>query len=133
MGASDWAGEMAGKLREEFDLSSGQALRLTTIIRWFNSNPEYAGVFDEPGSERWREQKRIFIHDLPDVLRAQSGDTLEERWNTLMDELGFQERTERGVYLESWTEQTGEKFDYWTLHPQEDMTLPGLHRREDAS
>lgn len=45
-----------------------------------------------------------------------------------MDELEYQKRAEKGVYLEPWTEETGEKMD--SLAQNSDRGLPGLHQRE---
>lgn len=46
----------------------------------------------------------MFIDELPETLRDQPGETVEERWNNLMDELQFQARADAGVCLLPWTE-----------------------------
>ncbi|WP_317176044.1 hypothetical protein [Halomontanus rarus] len=108
MGASDWAGRMAKQLEEEFGTPTERNLRITSLVRWFASNPEYEGLFDGNRNEEWR----TLTNDLPEVLREESGSTIEERWNNLMDELGYQEIVEGGVYLIPW-----EDYDETTYKP----------------
>lgn len=119
---------MAQQLGDEFDISYAQAHRLTSLVRQFSSHPDYKHLSGESGSEQWREQKRLIFDKLPDTLRGQPGNTVEERWNSLMDELEYQKQAEKGVYLKPWTEETDEKMDSLALNP--DRELPGLHQRE---
>lgn len=44
----------------------------------------------------------------PSLGPRQSGDTIEERWNNLMDELDCQSRADNGVYLIPWSEHEAE-------------------------
>lgn len=97
--ASDWAGETANQLEAEFGICTDRALRFTTLVRFFVSKPEYEGVLAEIENEN-----RMLIHELPQTLRNQPGDTVEDRWNTLMDELDAQQHVDAGVYFVPWAE-----------------------------
>jgi len=75
----------------------------------------YDDVFGEHGSDRHRRLKERLIDNLDDSLREQPGETIEQRWNNLMDELDCQERAEKGVYLIPWDE-----------HDTDDWQKPGV-------
>jgi hypothetical protein len=114
MGASDWAGETCRELEAEFGICNDRALRLTTLIRYF-SEDGYRGLLGEHGTpERDRRWQRLKAH-LAGELRAREGETIEARWNELMDDMDTQARAERGVYLIPWEE-----------HDAEDWTDPGV-------
>jgi len=98
MGASDWAGRMCTRLEEEFDISEDRALRITTLVRLFRGEG-YEDVFGEYGSERHQKLQEQLIDELDKSLLEQSGNTIEERWNNLMDELDCQSCADNGVYL----------------------------------
>jgi hypothetical protein len=104
MGASDWASRTASQLIEEFDISEKRAFRITSLVRLFVSNPEYDDVFAEPRNDKWQRQKTDFITGLTETLKQQPGDTIEERWNNLIDEESIQHRTVNPVYLRPWPE-----------------------------
>ncbi|MDR5673613.1 hypothetical protein RH858_10730 [Halalkaliarchaeum sp. AArc-GB] len=72
-------------LEDEFDISEDRALRITTLVRLLRGEG-YEDVFGEYGSERHQK------------LQEQSGNTIEERWNNLMDELNCQSRADKGIY-----------------------------------
>jgi hypothetical protein len=116
MGASEWAGRMCMRLEEEFDITEDRALRFTTLVRLLRGG-EYGNVFGAHGSERHRECKTRLIDNLDKSLRKQPGDTVEQRWNNLMDELGCQERADEGVYLVPWED-----------HDADDWQNPGVTR-----
>jgi len=82
MGASDWAVEMAQRLEDEFGTAIERNHRLTGLIRWFVSNPEYEELFNHTR----QDEASMFSDDLPAVLREQPGSTIEDRWNHLMAE-----------------------------------------------
>lgn len=87
MTGSDWAAIMVPALKEEFDVTSDRAIRITTIVRWLVSNPEYEhlrdrGLLDDQFNE-------TFIDDLVESLKAQPERTLEERWNALVRDFGL--------------------------------------------
>lgn len=103
MGASDWAGRMCMRLEEEFDISEDRALRITTLVRLLRGEG-YEDVFGEYGSERHQKLQEQLIDELDKSLLEQSGNTIEERWNNLMDELDCQSRADNGVYLIPWSE-----------------------------
>jgi len=108
MGASDWAGEMCVRLEEEFDICSERAVRLTSLIRWFSAEPGYEELrFNDERSNEWQMLK----NDLPSVLREQSGDSIEARWNNFMERLGYQEIAEGDVYLIPWDMYENESHD----------------------
>lgn len=98
MGASDWAGRMCMRLEEEFNISEDRALRITTLVRLLRGEG-YGDVFGEYGSERHQKLQEQLIDELDKSLLKQSGNTIEERWNNLMDELDCQSRADNGVYL----------------------------------
>jgi len=114
MGASDWAGRMCDRLKETFDVCDDRALRLPTLVRYMRGEG-YDDVFGEHGSDRHRRLKERLIDNLDDSLREQPGETIEQRWNNLMDELDCQERAEKGVYLIPWDE-----------HDTDDWQKPGV-------
>ena len=61
---------------------------------------------------------QLFTHDpINKSLLEQPGDTIEERWNNLMDELNCQSRADKGVYLILWEE-----------HDADDWQNPGVTR-----
>lgn len=102
---------MIARLEEEFgtcpERNNG---RITSLVRWFAAEPRYEGLFDgkrENEADEWD----MLMADLPSVLREQSGSTIEERWNTLMDELGYQEMVEGGVYLKHWKQYDRGTYD----------------------
>lgn len=86
MGASDWVDGMCMRLEEEFGVSEDRVLRITTLVRLLRGEG-YEDVFGEYGSERHQKVQKRLIDYLNKTLREQSGDTIEERWNNLMDEL----------------------------------------------
>lgn len=116
MGASDWAGRMCIRLEEEFGVSEDRALRITTLVRLLRGEG-YEDVFGEYGSDRQQRLKKQLIDDLDRSLHEQSGNTIEERWNNLMDELNCQSRADKGVYLIPWEE-----------HDADDWQDPGVTR-----
>jgi len=77
---------MCMRLEEEFDISEDRALRITTLVRLFRGEG-YEDVFGEYGSERHQKIQEQLIDELDKSLLEQSGNTIEERWNNLMDEL----------------------------------------------
>ena len=91
------------RLEEEFDISEDRALRITTLVRLLRGEG-YEDVFGEYGSERHQKLQEQLIDDLDKSLLKQSGDTIEERWNNLMDDLDCQSRADEGVYLIPWEE-----------------------------
>lgn len=95
---SDWAGRMVRDLEGEFGTCPERNVRITSLVRWFVSNPRYEGLLEDSQTD----ESRMLTDDLPRVLREQPGDSIEERWNNLMDELGYPEKVEAGVYLQSW-------------------------------
>lgn len=94
---------MCMRLEEEFSVSEDQALRITTLVRLLRGE-EYEDVFGEYGTERHEQVQKRLIDDLDKSLSEQPGDTIEERWNSLMDELDCQSRADKGVYLIPWEE-----------------------------
>lgn len=97
MGASDWAGRMINKMEREFGTRAERAIRITDLVRWMVSEPDFeelrdAGLVDERFDE-------IFINSLIESLKAQKGETIEERWNTLVSEFGLYEVTGEDVLL----------------------------------
>ena len=100
MGGADWAGTMVNRLEREFGTSQQRNTRITTLFRLFASDPRYDRLFD--GTDEWNDEFRMVHDDLPDILRDQPGDTIEERWNNFVDERGYQEYAEAGVYLIPW-------------------------------
>lgn len=72
------------------------------------------GAFGERDSDKHDECVRTLIDDLDESLASQPGETVEERWNNLMDDLGCQTRTDEGVYLVPWDD-----------HDAEDWSEPG--------
>lgn len=113
----EWAGEMIGDLTEEFDIPDDRALRITSLIRNFISNPEYntfdkheqlteveeiTAIYDQYIERRDFSYRGLFMTDLPIVLRYLPGETIEERWNHLMETIGYQELADEGVYLLPW-------------------------------
>lgn len=117
MGASDWAGRMCDKLEDRFDICGDRALRLPTLVRFLRGTEGYEDVFGEHGSDRYQRVRRRLISELDESLQEQPGETVEERWNNLMDELDCQSRAERGVYLVPWDE-----------HEADDWSEPGVSR-----
>lgn len=107
MGASDWAGRMCITLEERFDIHSDRSVRLTTMVRLLRGE----GAFGEHGSDQHEEHVRRLIDDLDESLAAQPGETVEEHWNNLMDDLGCQARTDEGVYLIPWDDHDAETWD----------------------
>lgn len=107
MGASDWAGRMCMALEERFGIHGDRSVRLTTMVRFLRSE----GAFGEHGSDQHAEHVRRLIDNLDDSLAAQPGDTVEARWNNLMDDLGCQARTDEGVYLIPWDDHDAEAWD----------------------
>lgn len=99
MGASDWAGRMVERLEEEFGTSARRNTQMTSLIRLYYSHPDYQQLKEEM-EEDWEKLKR----DLPSLLRKYPGNTIEEKWNRLMDEWGYQEEVDAGVYLRPWDE-----------------------------
>lgn len=107
MGASDWAGHMCMELEAQFNVSGDRALRITTLVRQFTA-PGYDGVMGEHGSDQFYRHKTQLIDRLDESLAEQPGESIEERWNNLMDELNCQNRAENGVYLIPWDEHDSE-------------------------
>jgi len=107
MGASDWAGTMSERLNREFGTKGERNLRVTSLIRWFVSDPRYQDISDDPQ----QSDLQSLIDDLPEILREQPGDTLEQRWNHLMYEWGYQEKVDAGVYLVPWEDYDDENYD----------------------
>lgn len=102
MTGSDWAGRMTGKLEREFGTSHDRNLRITGMVRWFASDPRYKPLSEDIPAGRRPDEWELLRDDLPRVLREQPGETIEERWNDLMDELGYPELVDEGVYLFPW-------------------------------
>lgn len=107
---------MCMRLEEEFDISEDRALRITTLVRLLRGEG-YEDVFGEYGSERHQKLQEQLIDELDKSLLEQSGNTIEERWNNLMDELDCQSRADNGVYLIPWEE-----------HNTDDWQNPGVAR-----
>jgi len=103
------------KLEETFDVCGDRALRVTTLVRFLRGGEGYEGVFGPHGSERHRRHKEQLIDTLDESLQKQPGETIETRWNNLMDELDCQARAEKGVYLIPWDE-----------HDADDWQDPGV-------
>lgn len=114
MGASDWAGRRCLRLEEEFDISEDRALRITTLVRLLRGEG-YEDAVGEYGSERHQKLQEQLIDELDKSLLGQSGNTIEERWNNLMDELDCQSRADNGVYVIPWSE-----------HEADDWQSPGV-------
>lgn len=110
MGASDWAGRMCHRLEETFDICPDRSIRFTTLVRQLRLE-QYGNVFGDHGSDRHQRLTEALIDELDESLREQPGETVEQRWNNLMDELDCQSRAEKGVYLVPWEECDG---DDWT-------------------
>ena len=104
------------RLEEEFGISDDRALRITTLVRLLRGEG-YEDVFGEYGSERHQKLQEQLIDNLDKSLLKQSGDTIEVRWNNLMDELDCQSRADEGVYLIPWEE-----------HDVDDCQNPGVTR-----
>jgi hypothetical protein len=117
MGASDWAGRMCHKLENKFDICGDRALRFTTLVRYLRGTGGYEGAFGERGTERHQRVRRRLISELDESLHEQPGETVEQRWNNLMDELDCQSRAEKGVYLVPWDE-----------YDTDDWSDPGVSR-----
>ncbi|WP_233735733.1 hypothetical protein [Halonotius aquaticus] len=98
MGASDWAGRMCMRLEEKFAINEDRVLRITTLVRLLRGEG-YEDIFVEYGSNRHQKLQEQLIDELDKSLLKQSGNTIEERWNNLMDELNCQSRADKGVYL----------------------------------
>jgi hypothetical protein len=107
---------MCIRLEEEFGVSEDRALRITTLVRLLRGEG-YEDVFGEYGSDRQQRLKKQLIDDLDRSLHEQPGNTIEERWNNLMDELNCQSRADKGVYLIPWEE-----------HDADDWQDPGVTR-----
>lgn len=118
MGASDWAGRMCRELEETFDVCDDRALRVTTLVRMLRGTDGYEEVFGPHGSDRHRRHKTRLIDRLDESLQEQPGETIEDRWNNLMDELNCQARAENGVYLIPWDE-----------HDADDWQNPGVAQK----
>ena len=70
----------------------------------------YEDVFGEYGTERHEQVQKRLIDDLDKSLRELPGDTIEERWNSLMDELDCQSRADKACtsfHGKSTTAMTG--------------------------
>ena len=91
---------MCMQLEETFDVCDDRALRVTTLVRLLRGE----GVFGPHGTERHRRLKETLIDNLDQSLQAQPGETIEERWNNLMDALDCPDHSETGVYLIPWEE-----------------------------
>jgi len=104
MGASDWAAHTVLEFDEVFGVGEERALRITNLVRAFVSDPAYDDVLAERGTDQRRAQQQAFIDEVTRTLQNQAGNTIEERWNNLMDEREIPERVEQPVYLEPWTE-----------------------------
>jgi len=110
MGASDWAGRMSMRLEDQFDICDDRALRFTTLVRYFVSGEEYEDVMGPHNTDRHRRLEERLIDDLDESLREQPGESVEARWNNLMDELDCQARAEKGVYLVPWEEHDADNW-----------------------
>jgi hypothetical protein len=121
MGASDWAGRMCLIMEERFDICDDRALRLTTLVRYFVSAKGYEDVMGVHDTDRHRRLKEQLIDDLDESLYRQPGETIEARWNNLMEELDCQARAEKGVYLIPWEE-----------HNTDDWQSPGVSSMRPA-
>lgn len=108
MGASDWAGRMCRDLEDEFDICGDRALRLTTLIRRFG-HPEYEGILGD--HEEHRDKWPLFRDYLVREIRQRDGETIEQRWNTFIDDVGYPDEVEGEVYLIPWDEYDA---DDWT-------------------
>ena len=110
MGASDWAGRMSMRLEDQFDICDDRALRFTTLVRYFVSGEGYEDVMGPHNTDRHRRLEERLIDDLDESLREQPGESVEARWNNLMDELDCQARAEKGVYLVPWEEHDADNW-----------------------
>lgn len=112
MGASDWAGRMVTELAAEFETCEDRNLRLTALVRWFASDPDYQAIETTDRPDEWS----MLTDDLPSVLREQPGSTIEERWNHLMDAFEYQDLADGGVYLQPWDDFDTETYDPQVSH-----------------
>lgn len=103
MGASDWAGRMCERLEAEFGISEDRSIRFTTLVRLMRGEG-YEDVFGPHGTEQHRMMNEKLIENLDESLKDQLGETVEQRWNSLMDELECGQHAEKGVYLIPWEE-----------------------------
>ncbi|MFC6953541.1 hypothetical protein [Halorubellus litoreus] len=91
--------EMNDALADEFGTIYERNIRLLLLLRSFKS-PEYGPISDRLKTHD--KERRMLYTELPSVLRSQYGFTIESRWNSLMDDLGYQEMSDAGVYLIPW-------------------------------
>jgi len=112
MGASDWAAHTIQEFNEAFGVTEERALRITNLVRSFVSDPTYEEVLADRGTDQRRSQRQDFIDEITRTLQNQPGDTIEERWNNLMDEREIPERVEQPVYLKPWTDIDDEDAKY---------------------
>lgn len=87
MGASDWAGRMINQIEEEFAVDRERAVDVTNLVRRIVSDPDFddlrdSGLVDD-------EFEEVFIQNLMGSLTARNGNSIEERWNTLVREFGL--------------------------------------------
>lgn len=86
MGASDWAGRMAEKMQQKYDVTHDQALQITNRVRKLAASPDIEALKDAG------LLKEEFIHDLIqdliELLDEQDEETIEGRWNALAKESG---------------------------------------------
>ena len=99
MTGSDWAGVMIPALRNEFGVTAGRATRLTNLVRWLISRPEFEGIRERGLLDE--EFNETFTNELVESLRDQPEGTLEERWNNLVKEFGLYDELGEEVLLTS--------------------------------
>ena len=109
-------GEWASRAIQDIERKFGphdedRLLRITGLVRHFISNPDYADLRDHAEGTQ-QTLPHPLVGDLASQLVAQPGDTIEDRWNHLMDDLDFQQYTDSGVYLQSWAKYTEEKHGF---------------------
>jgi hypothetical protein len=106
---------MCQKLERTFDICPDRALRLTTMVRLLRGAEGYESVFGVHDSDRHDRLKKQLIDNLDESLEAQPSETVEARWNNLMDELDCPSRADKGVYLVPWGD-----------HDADDWQQPGV-------
>jgi hypothetical protein len=103
MGASDWAWEKIEEMEKEFGVDNNRAVRITSLVRRMISSPEFkqlreVTIVDGP------EFREIFTQNLIESLDNQDADTIEEKWNSLVRQHGFEQVSGVDVYIGPWEE-----------------------------
>ena len=86
-------------------------------------------MFGEYGTERHEQVQKRLIDDLDKSLRELPGDTIEERWNSFMDELDCQSRADKGVYLIPWKEYDSDDWQNLVVTRSHPWTDSGNSRK----